>query len=108
VDALRAAAANLRSAIAGGDAALADEGAVVSRMEADAASRLAELFRPSLQPVINATGVVIHTNLGRAPLAGAAIDRVIEVARGYSSIEYDLGHGARAARRPRRGRCSVA
>ena len=98
VDALRAAAADVRSAIAGGDAALPDEAAVVARTEADAASRLTELFRPSLQPVINATGVVIHTNLGRAPLAGAAIDRVIEVARGYSSIEYDLGHGTRGRR----------
>jgi len=98
VDALRAAAADVRSAIGGGDAALPDEGAVVARMEADAASRLAELFRPSLQPVINATGVVIHTNLGRAPLANAAIDRVVEVARGYSSIEYDLARGTRGRR----------
>jgi L-seryl-tRNA(Ser) seleniumtransferase len=98
VDALRAAAADARSAIAGGDAALPDEAAVVARLEAAAASRLAELFRPSLQPVINATGVVIHTNLGRAPLAPAAIDRVVEVARGYSSIEYDLGRGTRGRR----------
>jgi L-seryl-tRNA(Ser) seleniumtransferase len=98
VDALRAAAADARSAIAGGDAPLPDEAAVVARLEAAAASRLAELFRPSLQAVINATGVVIHTNLGRAPLAAAAIDRVVEVARGYSSIEYDLGRGTRGRR----------
>jgi len=98
VDALRAAAADARTAIAAGDPVLRDEEAVVARVEGAAASRLAELFRPSLQAVINATGVVIHTNLGRAPLAGIAIDRVADVARGYSSIEYDLDRGARGRR----------
>jgi L-seryl-tRNA(Ser) seleniumtransferase len=48
--------------------------------------------------VINATGVIIHTNLGRAPLAAAAIARVVEVAGGYASLEYDLGRGARGRR----------
>jgi len=98
VDALRAAAADARTAIAAGDPVLRDEEAVVARVEGAAASRLAELFRPSLQAVVNATGVVIHTNLGRAPLAGIAIDRVADVARGYSSIEYDLDRGARGRR----------
>src|SRR5207245_3018315 len=45
---------------------------------------------PRLRRVINATGVIVHTNLGRAPLAEAAIDRVREVAAGYSNLEYDL------------------
>ena len=98
VDALRDAAAEARSAIAGGDPALTTEAAVAARLETDAAARLGEAFRPSLEPVINATGVIIHTNLGRAPLAAAAIDRVVEVARGYSSLEYDLGRGARGRR----------
>ena len=98
VDALRTAAAEARSAIAGGDAALSTESAVVARLEAAAASRLGEAFRPSLEAVINATGVIIHTNLGRAPLAASAIDRVAEVARGYSSLEYDLDRGARGRR----------
>jgi L-seryl-tRNA(Ser) seleniumtransferase len=96
--ALRAAAADARSAIAGGDSGLRDDEAVVARVEGAVASRLAGLFRPSLQAVINATGVVIHTNLGRAPVAAVAIDRVAEVARGYSSIEYDLDCGTRGRR----------
>lgn len=98
VAALRAATADVRSAMAKGDTALSTEGAVVSRVEAAAAIQLSEAFRPSLQPVINATGVIIHTNLGRAPLADAAIARVAEVARGYSSLEYDLLRGARGKR----------
>jgi L-seryl-tRNA(Ser) seleniumtransferase len=98
VAALRAAAADVRAAIARGDDELSTEAAVVSRVEAAAAAQLGDLFQPSLQPVINATGVIIHTNLGRAPLATAAIDRVAEVARGYSSLEYDLTRGARGRR----------
>jgi L-seryl-tRNA(Ser) seleniumtransferase len=53
---------------------------------------------PSLRPVLNATGVIIHTNLGRAPLAEVAIERVGEVAAGYSTLEYDLAAGARGSR----------
>jgi L-seryl-tRNA(Ser) seleniumtransferase len=98
VAALRTAAADVRNAIAKGDSALSTEGAVVSRVEAAAARQLGEAFRPSLQPVINATGVIIHTNLGRAPLSESAIARVAEVARGYSSLEYDLARGARGRR----------
>ena len=98
VGALREAAAEARSAIAGGDTALTTEAAVVSRLEAAAAARLDEAFRPSLTAVVNATGVIIHTNLGRAPLAAAALERVAEVARGYASLEYDLARGARGRR----------
>jgi len=72
--------------------------AVVSRIEGAATARLEEMFRPSLEPVINATGVIIHTNLGRAPLAAAAIARVADVAAGYSTLEYDVGLGARGRR----------
>jgi len=66
----------------------------------DAAVRrsVARLAAPSLQPVINATGVVLHTNLGRAPLAPAAIAALASVAAGYSALEYDLGRGARGSR----------
>ena len=53
---------------------------------------------PSLAPVINATGVVLHTNLGRAPLAQAAIAAITRVAQGYSALEYDLGRGTRGSR----------
>lgn len=54
--------------------------------------------RPSLRRVINATGVVLHTNLGRAPLADAAIRAIEEVARGFSNLEYDLETGQRGSR----------
>src|SRR5947199_6876759 len=59
---------------------------------------LTRIVRPSLRPVINATGVVLHTNLGRAPLADAAISAMATVARGYSNLEYDLEAGARGSR----------
>jgi L-seryl-tRNA(Ser) seleniumtransferase len=98
VDALRSATADARAAIARGDGGFADEDAVLARIEATATTRLMDAFEPSLRAVINATGVLLHTNLGRAPLAGAAIDRVVEVARGYSSLEYDLARGARGRR----------
>jgi L-seryl-tRNA(Ser) seleniumtransferase len=60
--------------------------------------RLDATRRPSLRPVINATGVVLHTNLGRAPLARAAMDAVAAVAAGYSNLELDLDRGARGSR----------
>ena len=53
---------------------------------------------PQLRRVINATGVIVHTNLGRAPLAEAALDRVREIARGYSNLEYDVAAGGRGSR----------
>ena len=93
VGALRAAAAEARRALARGATA-----EVVRGIEQAVATQLASAFRASLAPVINATGVVIHTNLGRAPLAAAAIERVAEVARGYSSLEYDVDRGARGRR----------
>jgi L-seryl-tRNA(Ser) seleniumtransferase len=68
-------------------------------LDADAiAARTAELVQPSLRAVINATGVVLHTNLGRAPLAEAAVARVAEIARGYSNLEYDLEGRGRGSR----------
>jgi L-seryl-tRNA(Ser) seleniumtransferase len=54
--------------------------------------------RGSIRPVINATGVVIHTNLGRAPLGDKVIERVNSLARGYINLEYDLDKGARGSR----------
>jgi L-seryl-tRNA(Ser) seleniumtransferase len=65
------------------------------------ASRSLELLqreRRSLRPVINATGVLIHTGLGRSPLAREAIEAVAEVAAGYSNLEFDLGDGSRGRR----------
>ena len=58
---------------------------------------------PSLRRVLNATGVLIHTNLGRAPLAEAALARVAEVGGGYSNLEYDLARGERGSRQDHLG-----
>jgi L-seryl-tRNA(Ser) seleniumtransferase len=63
-----------------------------------AAHYLSELLAPTLRPVINATGVVVHTNLGRAPLSDAARAAIDAVAGGYSTLEYDLEAGARGSR----------
>ena len=59
--------------------------------------------RPSLRRVLNATGVLVHTNLGRAPLAAAALARVAEVGAGYSNLEYDLERGERGSRQDHLG-----
>jgi L-seryl-tRNA(Ser) seleniumtransferase len=56
------------------------------------------LWQPSLRPVINATGVVLHTNLGRAPLSRAALAAIQEIGPGYSNLEYDLDQGQRGSR----------
>ncbi|MCP3144438.1 L-seryl-tRNA(Sec) selenium transferase [Pyxidicoccus xibeiensis] len=66
--------------------------------DADVGQALASLATPNLRPVHNATGVVLHTNLGRAPLAPEAVARVAAVARGYSNLEYDLDEGERGSR----------
>ncbi|HEY0391556.1 MAG TPA: L-seryl-tRNA(Sec) selenium transferase [Solirubrobacterales bacterium] len=63
-----------------------------------AAARAGRLAEPSLRPVLNATGVVLHTNLGRAPLPPSAVERVAAVAAGYSNLEYDLEQGRRGSR----------
>jgi L-seryl-tRNA(Ser) seleniumtransferase len=57
-----------------------------------------EAAHPSLRRVLNATGVIVHTNLGRAPLAESALAAVREAAAGYSTLEYDLGAGERGSR----------
>ena len=71
-----------------------DPGVIAERVVAE----LTRARRPSLRRVLNATGVLVHTNLGRAPLAEAAITRVVEVGRGYSNLEYDLERGERGTR----------
>jgi len=67
-------------------------------LAAEASKRISAMLAPSLRPVINATGVVVHTNLGRAPLAPEAMQRMAEVALGYSNLEYDLDAGERGSR----------
>jgi L-seryl-tRNA(Ser) seleniumtransferase len=92
VNALRAGADQLRAQIAAGEVSGQTGEAIAEKIE------LASQHRGSLRPVINATGVVIHTNLGRAPLADAAIARVAAIAKGYSNLEYDLERGTRGSR----------
>jgi L-seryl-tRNA(Ser) seleniumtransferase len=94
VDALRAEADGLRARMAKGetapDIALAIEEALVRRLNTEHAA--------SLRSVINATGVIIHTNLGRAPLSRAAVERVAALAQGYTNLEYELAAGRRGKR----------
>jgi L-seryl-tRNA(Ser) seleniumtransferase len=63
-----------------------------------ARKELAELTHSTLTPVINASGVVLHTNLGRAPLSEAALQALQDVSMGYSTLEYDLAAGKRGSR----------
>jgi len=84
-----------------GTASAGDEGAFAARLDslaADLRTRVRLAAAPSLVPVINATGVVVHTNLGRAPLPAEAAERVALIAGSYSNLEYELERGARGNR----------
>lgn len=65
---------------------------------ASAESHLAAWTTPSLAPVINATGVILHTNLGRAPLSSSTIQAMNAVAANYSNLEFDMETGKRGSR----------
>jgi L-seryl-tRNA(Ser) seleniumtransferase len=67
-------------------------------LEARVRAELTAARAPSLRRVLNATGVIVHTNLGRAPLAEEALAQVVEAARGYSNLELDLREGSRGSR----------
>jgi L-seryl-tRNA(Ser) seleniumtransferase len=90
VETARKVLARARQQMQAGD----DPGDLAAAFDADLASARA----PKLRRVINATGVIVHTNLGRAPLADAALDRVRDIALGYSNLEYDLAAGRRGSR----------
>ncbi len=72
----------------------AEPGDLAARLHGE----LRSLRAPSLRRVVNATGVLVHTNLGRAPLAAEALAQVVETARGYSNLELDLSSGSRGSR----------
>jgi L-seryl-tRNA(Ser) seleniumtransferase len=97
LEAARAAIERLRGEISGG-AAVPEERLAPSAMEGEILAAVARETSFSLRPVINATGVVLHTNLGRAPLGEAALAHLSEVSRGYSNLEYDLAAGERGRR----------
>jgi len=98
VDALRGETGALRDELSAGRIAAVTVEDAVERIETGVEARLRAAMRPSLVRVINATGVIVHTNLGRAPLTEAALARVREVAGGYANLEYDLAAGARGRR----------
>ena len=98
MEALRAAADALRVHIAGGGDDVSDMDVAAAWLESEARRLLERDFQPSLRRVINATGVIVHTNLGRGPLPAAALERIAAVAGGYTNLEYDLEAGRRGAR----------
>ena len=93
VDAIRTILDTARQTMREGGA-LPDEAQLVAAV----AGAVAQTWQPTLAPVINASGVIIHTNLGRAPLSEQALAAVAAVAAGYSNLEYDLAAGARGSR----------
>jgi len=92
-DVLRSTLDNARQAILNGEPA-----PEATTLFTEATRRLDADVRPSLYPVINATGVIIHTNLGRAPLSERARRAMAQASMGYSNLEYDMQAGARGSR----------
>jgi L-seryl-tRNA(Ser) seleniumtransferase len=93
IEALRSQLDRAREIIQGGGEA-PDAATLLNRSQ----QALEAWIAPTLRPVINATGVIIHTNLGRAPLSAAARQAMLEAAQGYSTLEYDLARGERGKR----------
>ncbi|HEX8926458.1 MAG TPA: L-seryl-tRNA(Sec) selenium transferase [Terriglobales bacterium] len=98
LEAARNALDELRARIGSGDVDEQELDAAITKLPRVLEQRIAAATEFSLLPVINATGVIIHTNLGRAPLARAAVERIAEVATSYSNLEFDLEKGERGKR----------
>jgi L-seryl-tRNA(Ser) seleniumtransferase len=99
IDAVRAVLAQLREEISAGHLSSPESAQLALDGLGDAVARqVHSTMAFSLQPVINASGVILHTNLGRAPLAEAAIQRIGEVAGRYSNLEFDINAGERGKR----------
>ncbi len=92
-DTLRSLLEQARQAVLTGEAAPSREALLAGLDQV-----LGAAHRPSLRPIINATGIILHTNLGRAPLGTAALEAMGEAASGYCNLEFDLTHGRRGAR----------
>lgn len=95
VDVARNVLARIRDNISGDRASHPPEATIIA---AQIASEVASLLKPSLRAVINATGVILHTNLGRAPLAESAIEHIRQTAGQYTNLEYDIAAGTRGRR----------
>jgi L-seryl-tRNA(Ser) seleniumtransferase len=93
VGAVRDAISTARATIARGEPCPRSD-AILAEIE----QRLVDEGKPSLRPVINASGVIIHTNLGRSPLSDDTVAAMTRIARGYSNLEFDLGTGERGSR----------
>ena len=96
--AVRETLAELREKISAGAIPADQVEHVVSSLAVEIERRVREAAAYSLQPVVNATGVVLHTNLGRAPLSEEAMKHAAEIATGYSNLEFDLEQGERGKR----------
>ena len=94
LEAIRRALDRLREGIQGGTLTAVERASLLDRVAAEVKG----LGSPKLRKVINATGVVLHTNLGRAPLSEAALQRLKDVGGRYSNLEYDLSKGRRGLR----------
>jgi L-seryl-tRNA(Ser) seleniumtransferase len=97
-DAARAAVEEARARLVGGAEPAAGADSLLVELAARVVERVAAAARPRLRPVVNATGVIIQTNLGRAPLSRAALAAMEAVGAGYSNLEYDLERGERGSR----------
>ena len=98
LDAARAVLERLRAEIAAGRMAEEQVESALRGLPQAVERQLRQALRMSLRPVINATGVILHTNLGRAPLADAALEHAREVSTSYSNLEFDLTAGERGKR----------
>ncbi len=96
--AAREALAVMRSEISAGLHSESSLKQSITQLPGEIANRLAASAHYSLRPVINATGVILHTNLGRAPLSGGALRHVVEVAQDYCNLEFELENGLRSRR----------
>lgn len=97
-DAVRSVLVALREEIASGRMDANGVGLALSGLEGAIERQLRQSLKYSLRSVINATGVILHTNLGRAPLSAAALEHIREIAAGYSNLELDVDAGARGKR----------
>ena len=97
-DLIRESINRMRSAMREGETVGDSKEALIASAVADVQRVLADQLAPNLRRVVNATGVILHTNLGRAPLPDVAVKQIVDVAGYYSNLELDLDTGQRGSR----------